>query len=95
MTKNQSPQPQRHEHFARHHTSNAIIKVLLDSGSDDDLVFHDKGTPMHLPYLIRQVSTSWHRWNENFFTKGWSEVNLKFFEYSNCKVYGNTIHCAV
>ena len=42
-------------HPGRHCTSNNIIKVLLDSGSDGDLWFHHKGTPMHFPYLTRQV----------------------------------------
>ena len=70
------------------HPSNAVIKVLLDSGSDGDFMFHEKGTHMLNPYLTRQVPTSWHNTsNGNFLTKGRSEVNIKFFEYSNSKEY--------
>jgi hypothetical protein len=29
------------------------------------------------------VPNSWHTSNGSFLTKGWSEVSLKFFEYSN------------
>ena len=34
------------------------IKVLLDSGSDRDLHFLQKGTDKHFPYLKRQVPKS-------------------------------------
>ena len=46
-TKNQTQQ--RFEHSARSRSSNTAIKVLLDSGSDGDLMFHEKGAPMHFP----------------------------------------------
>ena len=49
---------QRFKHSARSCPSNAIIKVLLDSGSDGDLMFNENGTPMHFPYLARQVPNS-------------------------------------
>ena len=57
-TKNQTKQ--RFKHSARSHPSDAVIKVLLDSGSDGDLMFHEKEMPMHFPYLTRQVPNSWH-----------------------------------
>jgi hypothetical protein len=47
VTKNHTKQ--HFEHSARSCPSNAVIKVLLDSGSDGDLMFHEKGTPMHFP----------------------------------------------
>ena len=84
-TKNQAKQ--RFEHSARSCPSNTIIKVLLDGGSDGDLMFHEKGTPMHFPYLTRQVPNSCHTSNGSFLTKGRSEASLKFFEYSNSKEY--------
>ena len=34
------------------------IRVLLDSGSDGDLLFHKKGVTKHFPYLARQVPKS-------------------------------------
>jgi len=71
---------QRFQHSARSHPSKTVINVL---GSDGDLMFHEKGTPMHVPYLNRQVPNSWHISNGNFLSKGRSKVSLKFFEYSN------------
>jgi hypothetical protein len=65
----------------------AVIKVLLDSGSDGNLMFHKKGTPMHFPYLTWQVPNSWHKSNGSFLTKGRSEGSLKFFECSNSKEF--------
>jgi len=62
-----------------------IIKVLLDSGSDGDLLFHKKGTAKHFPYSTRQVPKPWHTSNGVFHTKGKASVQVKFFEYSNSK----------
>ncbi len=39
------------KHPGRRCTSDNIIKVLLDIGSDGDLMFHEKGAPMHFPLL--------------------------------------------
>ncbi len=73
------------EHPGRHCTSDNIIKVLLDSGSDGDLMFHEKGAPMHFPYLTRQVPLSWHMSNGSYLTKGRSKVTLKFFNTQTVK----------
>ena len=62
-----------------------LIRVLLDSGSDGDLLFHKKGTTKHFPYLTRQVPKTWHTSNGDFQTKGKSDIQLKFFEYSISK----------
>jgi hypothetical protein len=50
-------------------------------------MFHEKETPMHFPYLTRQVPNSWHTLNGNFLTKERIKVSLKFLEYSNSKEY--------
>ncbi len=68
------------------HPSNRI-KVLLDSGSNGDHYFLQKGTDKIFPNSIRQVPKSWHTLNESFPTKGRSKVVLKFFKYSNSKEY--------
>ena len=65
------------EHPDRHCTSNNIITVLLDSGSDGDLWFHEKGTPQHFPYLTRQIPLLLHTSNGSFLVTG------RIFEYSN------------
>ena len=64
-----------------------LIRVLLDSGSDGDLLFHEKGRPKHFPYLTRQVPCSWHTSNGVFQTKGRGKIPIKFFEYSNSKEF--------
>ena len=46
-TKNRAMQ--RVKHPARCRSSNEVIQVLLDSGSDGDLMFHEKGMHMHFP----------------------------------------------
>ncbi len=50
----------KYSHAHPHKSSNKatkekLIQVLLDSGSDGDLLFHEKGTPKHFSYLTRQV----------------------------------------
>ena len=84
-TKNKAKQ--RVEHSARCCLSNAVIQVLIDSGSDGDLMFHEKGMPMHFPYLTRQVPNSWHTLNGSFLTKGRSKVSMKIVEYSKSKEF--------
>ena len=83
----ENPARKNFEHSTGRRTSNTVIKVLLDSGSDGDLLFHEIGTVRHFPYLTRQVPKSWHMSNGSFLTKGRSKVSLKFFEYSNSKEY--------
>jgi hypothetical protein len=55
-TENQTKQ--RFKHSARSCPSNTVIKVLLDCQSDGDLMFHEKGTPVHFLYLTRQVQNA-------------------------------------
>ncbi|KAL3784137.1 hypothetical protein HJC23_005795 [Cyclotella cryptica] len=83
----ENPARKNIEHSTGRRTSNTVIRILLDSGSDGDLLFHAKGTEKLFPYLTRQVPKSWRTLNGSFLTKGRSEVNLKFFEYSNSKEY--------
>jgi len=59
------------------------IRVLLDSGSDGDLLFHKKGAPKCFP--TRQVPKSWCTSNGNFHTEGRGKLKLEFFKYSNSK----------
>jgi hypothetical protein len=63
------------------------VRVLLDSGSDGDLVFVDKDKPMLLLSSKRLVPQSWNTSNGMFQTKQKAEIELNFFEYSNCKRY--------
>ena len=63
------------------------IKVLLDSGSDGDLYFLQKGKDKPFPYLTRQAPKSWRTSNGSFQTKGRGKLKLKFFEYSASREY--------
>ena len=83
----ENPVGQSFKHSKGHCTSNTFIQILLDKGSDGDLLFYEKGTTIHFPYLTRQAPKSWHTSNGSFLTKGRSKVNLKFFEYLNSKEY--------
>jgi hypothetical protein len=49
-----------HRHRSNKHYKNQIVRVLLDSGSDRDLVFVNKDKPMLLPYSKRLVPQSWN-----------------------------------
>ncbi len=62
------------------HCKQRIVWILLDSGSDGDLIFVSKDKPMLLPYSKRLVPQSWNTSNGNFQTrrKAWMELN--FFE---------------
>jgi hypothetical protein len=68
-------------------TKEKLIQVLLNSGSDGDLLFHEKWKPKHFPYLTRQVPCSWHTSNGVFHTKGRGKLLIRFFEYSNSKEF--------
>ncbi len=62
-----------------------LVRVRLDTGSDGDLLFHEKGTTKQFPYLTRQVPKSWCKSNGTFQTKGKGDLQLKLFQYSNSK----------
>ena len=61
------------------------IQDFLDSGSDGDLMFHEKGTTKNYPCLTRQIPKSWITSNGIFHTKGKGSFQVKIFEYSNSK----------
>ncbi len=63
------------------------MRVLLDSGSDGNLVFIDKDKPMLLSSSKRLVPQSQNTSNGMFQTNRKAEIELNFFEYSNSKRY--------
>jgi hypothetical protein len=81
------PKPGHHRHRSSKHYKQKLVQVLLDSGSDGDLVFVDKDKPMLLPSSKRLVKQSWNTLNGMFQTKRKAEIKLNFFEYSNSKRY--------
>jgi hypothetical protein len=80
----------KHSHHRQHsnkHNKQKLVHVLLDSGSDGDLVFVDKDKPLLLPSSKRLVPQSWNTLNERFQTTRKAEMELNFFEYSDSKRY--------
>jgi hypothetical protein len=63
------------------------VWILLDSGSDGNLVFVDKDKPMLLPSSKRLVPQLWNTSNGMFQTKRKAEIEPNFFEYSDSKGY--------
>ncbi len=69
------------------HFNQKIVRVLLDSGSNGDLIFVNKDKPMLLPYLKRLVPQSWNILNGIFQMRHKARVELNFFECSDSKRY--------
>jgi len=63
------------------------IRVLLDTGSNGDLYFHEKGKPKPFPYLTWQVPKSWHMSNGTFQTYGRGKFRIKFLDHSASREY--------
>ncbi len=76
-----------HQHSNKHYKQKLVRVLLLDSGSDGDLIFVDKDKPMLLPSSNRLVPQSWNTSNGRFWTKQKTEIELNFFEYSDSKWY--------
>jgi hypothetical protein len=81
------PKHSHHCQRSNKHYKQKLVRVLLDSGSDSNLVFVDNGKPMLLPSLKRLVPQSWNTSNGMFQTKRKAEIELNFFEYTNSKRY--------
>jgi hypothetical protein len=81
------PKHSHHRQRSNKHYKQKLVRVLLDSGSDGDLVFLDKDKPMLLPSSKRLVPQSWNTSNGRFQAKQKAEIELNFFEYSDSKRY--------
>jgi hypothetical protein len=69
------------------HCKQKIVRVLLDRGSDGDLIFVNKDKPMLLPYSGKLIPQSWNTSNGIFQTRRKAQVELNFFKYSDSKRY--------
>ncbi len=76
-----------HCHHSNKHYKQKLVWVLLDSGSDEDLVFVNKYKPMLLSSSKMLVPKLWNTSNEMFQTKHNAGIELNFFKYSNSKRY--------
>ncbi len=69
------------------HCKQKIVQVLLDSGSNRNLIFVNKEKPMLLSYLKRLVPQLWNTSNGIFQMRRKARVELNFFEYFDSKRY--------
>jgi hypothetical protein len=67
------------------HCKQRMVRVLLDSGSDGNLIFVNKDKPMLLPNSKRLIPQSWNTLNGIFQTQCKAWVELNFFKYSDSK----------
>ncbi len=81
------PKEGYHHHSSNKHFKKKLVWVLLDSGSDVDLVFVDKDSIMLLPYSKRLVPQLWNTLDGIFHTKHKARVELNFFDYFDSKRY--------
>ncbi len=81
------PKHGQHRQCSNKHYKRKLVRVLLDSSSDGDLIFIGKDKPMLLPSAKRLVPQSWNTSSGRFQTTKKAEIELNFFEYSNSKRY--------
>jgi hypothetical protein len=76
-----------HHHCSNKHYKQKLVRVLLDSGSDGNLVFVNKDKPILLPQSKRLAPQLQKTSNGIFQTKRKARIELNFFEYSDSKWY--------
>ena len=77
------PKEGYHQHCSNKHYNKKLVRVLLGSGSDGDLVFINKDKTMLLAYSKRLVPQSCNTLNGILK----AIVELNFFDYSDSKRY--------
>jgi hypothetical protein len=66
-------------------SKNKTIRVLLDSGSSDDLLFMKKGSGKCISIVKRVVPQLWGPSNGTFITDRVGNIEISFAEYSASK----------
>ena len=79
------PKDGYHRHHSNKHYKQKLVQVLLDSGSDGDLIFVNKDKPMLFPYSKRLLPQTWNTSNGMFQTNHKARIDLNFFKYSDSK----------
>jgi hypothetical protein len=79
VMRNRPKHGHHHQHSNKHY-KRKLVRVLLDSGSDGDLIFM-------LPSTKRLVPQSWNTSSGRFQTTRKAEIELNFFKYSDSKRY--------
>ena len=60
-------------------------QILLDSGSDGDIIFQKNNSNKGLPYATRVIPQIWHSSHGIFRTEKQGEVEIIFPKYSHSK----------
>jgi hypothetical protein len=81
------PEHGHHRQRSNKHYKRKLVRVLLDSSSDGDLIFIDKDKPMLLPSAKKLVPQSWNTLSGRFQTTRKAEIELNFLDYSDSKRY--------
>jgi hypothetical protein len=63
------------------YVKNKTIRVLLDSGSSDDLLFMKKGSSKRISIVKWVVPQSWGTYNGTFITDKVGNIEISFAEY--------------
>jgi hypothetical protein len=74
-----------HRHHSNKHYKKKIMRILVDSGSDSNLIFVNKDKSMLLPSSKRLVPQMWNTSKRMFQTKRKAGIELNFLKYSNSK----------
>ena len=72
-------------HLGSKRNSKLLWQVLLDSGSDGDILFQPKNDKLKVPYTKRITPQFWHTLMGLFKTEKLGEFSLTFPEYSVSK----------
>ena len=69
----------------QHGGAKRALRVLLDSGSDGDLLFLKKGRRLKVPYKERYAAQTWRTSNGTFKTTNVAKLDVSFPEFSTSK----------
>jgi hypothetical protein len=72
------PRDGYHQHRSNKHYKKQLVRVLLDSGSDGNLIFVDKDKPMLLPSSKKLIPQLLNTSNGIFQTKHKTEIKADF-----------------
>ncbi len=91
------PKPGHLRQCSNKHYKQKLVRALLDSGSDGNLVFIDKDKPILLPSSKRLVPQSWNTSNGMFQTKcklksSWTSLNILIAK-GTCKTLIREVVC--
>ena len=73
------------QHARNSKKTKRVLRILLDSGSDGDLLFVQEGTKIDIPFKERYAPQKWRTSNGTFTTTKVGKMKLVFPEFSSSK----------